>query len=359
MEFKNRAEQTFKSLKVSWEKKIMELTFTKKFDFEEEEFQVKKSPFREVVSFIGGNLKFLIIPGSRIEELEKREFEYEKTISKRKFIKRLKSPLTILGICIIFFIVTIAVFPDWLSTYTFVEASEKIYIGRFAAPSTAHPLGQTELGRDVLAKIIYGARSSLTIALPSIALSVVTGTALGITAAFYGGWIDSIIMRIMDTMLAFPGLILAMVFIAVWGQKMEYIMFAYGIIGIPFYSRLIRGNVLQARELPYIQAAKVSGAGNGRIMFRHILPNIIQPVIISVTFNIGGIILNLAGLSFLGFHDPRMIEWGDDINAARGNLVNAPWASLWPGFMIAITVLGFMLLGDGLRDALDPRLKNL
>jgi len=166
-------------------------------------------------------------------------------------------------------------------------------------------------------------------------------------------------MRIMDIFLAFPGLILAMVFIAIWGQEIQYIMLAWGILGIPYYSRLIRGNVLQARKLPYIEAAKVSGAGNWRIMFKHIMPNVIQPIIISFTFDIGGIILSLAGLAFLGFSDPRMIEWGNDISQARVHLYDAPWASLWPGFIILITVLGFMLVGDGLRDALDPKLKNL
>lgn len=140
---------------------------------------------------------------------------------------------------------------------------------------------------------------------------------------------------------------------------MENIMLAFGILGVPFYARLIRGNVLQARNLPYVEAARVSGAGNWRIMFRHILPNCIQPVIIAVTFAIGGVILSLAGLSFLGFSDPTLVEWGNDLSQARLHLQTAPWASIWPGFMILFTVLGFMLLGDGLRDALDPRLKNL
>jgi peptide/nickel transport system permease protein len=166
-------------------------------------------------------------------------------------------------------------------------------------------------------------------------------------------------MRIMDVFLAFPGLILALVFVAIMGQRMEYIMLAYGILGVPYYSRLIRGSVLQARELPYVEAAKVAGSGNWRIMFRHVLPNCIQPIIISFTFDIGGIILSLAGLAFLGYSDPRLIEWGNDINVARLRLYDAPWAAFWPGMMILITVLGFMLVGDGLRDALDPRLKNL
>lgn len=227
-------------------------------------------------------------------------------------------------------------------------------LGSWNPPSPEHPLGQ-----DVLGRLIWGARASLVIAIPSIFLSVIFGIVFGIIAGFYGGWIDSIIMRIMDIFLAFPGLILAMVFIAIWGQRVEYIMLAYEIIGIPFYSRLIRASVIQAKDLPYVEAVRVSGAGKLRIMFKHIMPNCIQPVIISFTFQIGGVILSLAGLSFLGFSDPTLIEWGNDVSSARLKLYESPWAAVWPGMAILFTVLGFMLLGDGLRDALDPHLKNL
>ena len=293
-----------------------------------------------------------------------REFEHEQQVSRRKFIRRFKSTLTIIGIGLVFFVITLAVFPYWISFYTFEQAQQATGT-YFQPPSPAHPLGTTLYGRDVLARIIFGARTSLTVALPAITMSVVFGVILGVISAYYGGWVDSLIMRLSDVLLAFPGLILALVFISVFsnffhtGVQIEYIMLAWGILGIPGYARLIRGNVLQARELPYIQAARVSGASNGRIMFRHILPNVIQPIIIAVTFDVGGIILSLAGLSFLGFSDPRMIDWGNAINEARDRLYDAPWASMWPGVIILISVLGFMLLGDGLRDALDPRLKNL
>ncbi|MCJ7651026.1 MAG: ABC transporter permease [Candidatus Lokiarchaeota archaeon] len=326
----------------------------------EEDFEIEeeKTVFKEVLSWFFKNIKFLLIPGSRIDELTYQEIEYEKLRSKRKFIRRFKSFLTILGIILIFTIVSFAVLAPWISPGTFDEANG-IFYNEWGPPSPVNPLGQTKFGRDVLTRLIWGARSSLTIALPAITFSVFFGVIIGVISAYYGGWVDSIIMRIMDVFLAFPGLILAMVFIAIWGQEIQYIMLAWGILGIPYYSRLIRGNVLQARRLPYIEAAKVSGAGDGRIMFKHILPNVIQPIIISFTFDIGGIILSLAGLAFLGFSDPRMIEWGNDISIARAFLYNAPWASMWPGFIILLTVLGFMLVGDGLRDALDPKLKNL
>jgi len=328
----------------------------------EQEFELEerkeKSIVKNIFKWIGLNLKFLFVPGYRIEELTIREQEYEKTISKRKFIRRLKSILTIIGIAIVFMIVTFAVFAPWISPYTFAE-SNGVYTGSWDPPSPGHLLGQTNFGSDILARMIWGARSSLTIALPAITLSVVVGVIFGIIAAYFGGWIDSVIMRISDIFFAFPGLIFAIVLVGVLGRRMEYIILAYGILGIPYYSRLIRASVLQAKELPYVEAARVSGAKNWRIMFKHIMPNCIQPIIISFTFDIGGVILSFAGLAFLGYSDPSLIEWGRDIDIGRGHLVNAPWASFWPGLMIIFTVLGFMLIGDGLRDALDPRLRNL
>jgi len=325
----------------------------------------KENTFKKMIYWLGRNIKFLLIPGSRLEELSLREFEYEKTISKRKFIRRLKSVLTILGIVIIFTVVTLAIFGTWIAPYTFDEATG-LFLDPWSNPTPEHPLGTTKFGRDILSRIIYGARSSLTIALPAITLSVVTGVIIGIISGYFRGWVDTVIMRVVDVFLAFPGIILALVFIAIFrgpgGVTMQPIMLAYGILGVPYYARLIRGSVLQARQLPYIEAAKVAGAGNWRIMFKHVLPNCIQPIIISFTFDIGGIILSLAGLAFLGFSDWRLIEWGNDINIARERLwdvMNFPHAAFWPGMMILLTVLGFMLVGDGLRDALDPRLKNL
>lgn len=256
------------------------------------------------------------------------------------------------------YVITLAVFGSWIAPYTFAEADD-VYGVYWTEPSPDHILGTTYMGRDVYARMIYGARASLTMALPAIGTSLVAGIVLGVISAYQGGWVDTLIMRVFDVMLAFPALIFAIVIVSIFGRQLNNIIMAYGILGIPYYSRLIRGNVLQAKELPYVQAAKVAGAKNWRIMFKHILPNTIQPIIISFTLDIGGVILSFAGLAFLGYSDPDLIEWGRDINLARGHILTAPWASLWPGVMIIITVLGFMLLGDGLRDALDPKLKNL
>lgn len=323
-----------------------------------EEEREQKGYFKKLFSWLGKNLKFIFVPGYIPEDLIKRRTDYEMLRSKRKFIRRLKSTLTIVGIVILLLIVTLAVFAPWIAQYSFFDLTS-FFWNAWRAPNTAHPLGTTDHGRDVLGRIIWGARSSLTIALPALLFAVFFGVIVGVISGYFGGWVDGILMRIMDVFLAFPGIILILVMISIFGPRMEYFMLAYGILGIAGYSRLIRGSVLQAKELPYVEAARVSGAGHFRMIFKHILPNTFQPVLISFTFDIGGIILSLAGLSFLGYGDSSLIEWGNDIAKGRYHLYDAPWAALWPGFMIVITVLGFMLVGDGLRDALDPRLKNL
>jgi len=323
-----------------------------------EEEREQKGYFKKLFSWLGKNIKFLFVPGYIPEDLIKRRNDYEMLKSKRKFIRRLKSTLTVIGIGILFVIVTFAVFAPWISQYSFYDLTS-YFFNAWRPPSEAHPFGTTGDGRDVLGRLIWGARASLTIALPALLFAVFFGVIVGVISGYFGGWVDGILMRIMDVFLAFPGLILILVMINIFGTRMEFFMLAYGILGIAGYSRLIRGSVLQAKELPYVEAARVSGAGHWRMIFRHILPNVFQPVLISFTFDIGGIILSLAGLSFLGYGDARLIEWGNDIATGRFHMYDAPWAALWPGFMIVLTVLGFMLVGDGLRDALDPRLKNL
>lgn len=341
----------------------MVLLKPKKFEEEvgyKEEVQEarEESAVKHVLKWIIHNYKFLLVPGSRLEDLTQRQLTYEKQVSKRKFLSQLKSPLTLLGIIIILCMVTIAVFCDWIAPYPF-KVANGINTNAYSPPTPEHLLGTTMLGRDVLSRMIFGTVTSLTLALPAVVIGVVLGVSLGIIAAYYEGWIDSLIMRLVDIFLAFPGLILVMVLISIWGQRLEIIITVWGLLGIPIYSRLIRGSVLQAKNLPYIQSAKISGAGNFRIMFRHILPNCIQPIIIAFSFEMGATVLNLAALAFLGFYDPNLIEWGHDISLGRYYLYSAPWISIGPGIMILIFVLGFMLLGDGLRDVLDPKMKNL
>lgn len=315
-----------------------------------------KTQFNEVLAVYS---KFLLIPGKKDDELKKRDFLYNRLKSKRKFASKLDNTLTKIGISAIFIVICWAVFAPWLARYNYNLVQGIDYsVDWYEPPSATHPLGVSKFGRDVLSRMIWGARSSLSIGLIAIVMSSVLGVIVGILSAYQGGIIDSIIMRIVDIIMAFPGLIMIIIIVSILGNEMYYIMLIYGVLGIPGYARLIRGSVLQEKTKTYVEASKVSGSSDWRIMFRHLLPNCIAPIIVAVTFNIGGIILSLAGLSFLGFGDLSLIEWGTDINLARNKLPTAPWASIWPGVGIFITVLGFMLLGDGLRDAFDPRLQK-
>ncbi len=303
--------------------------------------------------------KFLVVPGKKDEELEKRDFLYNRLKSKRKFYTKLNNPLTKVGIVVVLLVATWAFFAPWLSPYAFrLVAVKDPNSADYLPPSALHLFGTTKFGRDVLGRLVWGARASLSIGLVAIVISSVFGVIVGIISAYYGGILDSIIMRLVDIIMAFPGLVMIIIIVSIYGSNMSYIMLIYGILGIVGYARLIRGTALQEKSRTYVEAAKVSGSRDWRIMFTHILPNCITPVIVAVTFDIGGIILSLAGLSFLGFGDPRLVEWGTDINIAQRQIEYAPWAAFWPGFAILLAVLGFMLLGDGLRDALDPRLQE-
>ena len=312
-----------------------------------------REQLKEILTF--KYLLFLLRPGAEDEELEKRDFEMNKFRTKRSFLRRLKAPLTILGISIVFVISTWAIFGHWISFISFRDLSYELHAGAFDAPSFVHPFGQGEWGRDVWGRLIWGARASLTMGLASIAISVSGGIILGTIAAYKGGWIDNIIMRLGDIISSIPGLVLTIIVVSVMGYDVKNILLSWGLLGITGYARLMRSAAISQRAMTYVQSAKVSGASEWRIMFRHILPNSIAPIIVAVSFDIGGMILGLAGLAFLGFGAEGIIEWGRDVAGNKQALIYAPWAAIWPGIGIIITVLGFMLLGDGLRDALDPR----
>jgi peptide/nickel transport system permease protein len=302
-------------------------------------------------------LFFLFRPGYEDEELERRDFEMNKFKTKRSFLRRLRAPLTIIGISIVFVISTWAVFGHWISFIDFRALSYDLHPTDFDEPSFLHPFGTGEFGRDVWGRLIWGARASLTMGLSSIAISVTGGIILGVIAAYKGGWIDNLIMRLGDIISSIPGLVLTIIVVTVMGYDVRNILLSWGILGITGYARLMRSAAISQRAMTYVQSAKVSGASEWRIMFRHILPNSLAPMIVAVSFDIGGMILGLAGLAFLGFGAEGVIEWGRDVSENKEALIYAPWAAIWPGLGIIITVLGFMLLGDGLRDALDPRTK--
>jgi peptide/nickel transport system permease protein len=326
-------------------------------DNKEEKYR-KKSSSQTVLSWFLHNLKFILIPRSKSKILSLKEFEYEKNLSKRRLLNRFKSSITIIGIVLIFVIVSIAVYQSWISPYTYEEAIHRV-LAESNPPSPIHPLGTNHYGQDILARIIFGTRPTLIIVFSSISISLMLGVPIGLISAYFGGWIDTIFMRLMDIILSFPGVIFAMIILIIWGNTFINIILVFGFIGIPYYARIMRNEALKVKDLPYIDAAKVIGANKRNIIFKHILPNSFQPIIIAFSFNVGRLLVNLSILAFLSLNDPGWIEWGSDIASARNFMFDTPWALVWPSVMILITVIGFYLFGDGLRDALDPKMKNI
>jgi len=230
---------------------------------------------------------------------------------------------------------------------------------RLQPPSAKHWLGTDKLGRDIFSRIVFGARISVEIGVISVGIALVVGTLMGALGGYYGGWLDSILMRIVDIMLAFPSILLAIAIMAVLGPSLENAMVAIGLVNVPTFARVVRSTVLSVKATEYIEAARAIGSRDGRIIFRHILPNCIAPIIVTATLSIGTAILDAAGLSFLGLGaQPPTPEWGAMLADTRDLLLKAPWVAIFPGIAIMLNVLGFNLLGDGLRDALDPRLKQ-
>jgi len=300
-------------------------------------------------------LKFFLIPNYQPEKITILEKTLLKEKTQRSTFRKLLTPLTIIGGSIILIMIFIAIFAPWLTPYSYKDLSLEVFTGSFESPSPEHLLGTTKFGRDVLGRLIYGSRESLTLGISALLVGYTFGIVFGLVAAYFGGLVDNVIMRIFDLVMTLPGLIIALIFGAIFGKTMETFMIAFGILMIPGNARLIRSQVLQVKENLYIEAAKTSGAKNFRIMFKHILPNAIAPMIVSASFSLGGIILGITALTYLGMGEPNVVEWGWDINVGRERLASAPWAFLWPGFCIVFTVFGFILLGDGLVDAFNPR----
>jgi len=270
----------------------------------------------------------------------------------RRFVRAfLRHRGAVLGLVFLVFWVSIAVFAPAIAPRDPLEIN---MVGR-VGPSLEYPLGTDRLGRDILSRIMYGARISLLIGVVSVAIGLTIGSMIGILAGFVGGRLDTVLMRFIDALLAFPGVLLALVVIAALGPSLTNVMIAVGISAIPEYARLARASSLSVKERPYIEAAWANGARAGGIMVRHLLPNIAGPLIVLSTLQVGTAILVGSGLSFLGMGaQPPTPEWGLMTANGRDYLDSAWWMSTFPGLAILTTVIAFNLVGDGLKEALDP-----
>ena len=237
------------------------------------------------------------------------------------------------------------------------DPSAQELVRRLEAPSLAHPFGLDELGRDILARLLAGARISLLVGLAVVSVSSTVGMLLGSIAGYFGGYVDDAISRVVDVLMAFPGILLAIALVAVLGPSLTNVVLALSVIGWVGYARLVRGQALRARELDFVQAARALGAGSTRIVLRHVLPTALPAVVVQATLGMAGAIIAEASLSFLGLGvQPPTPSWGTMLDAGRAHLFDAPHLTLFPGLAIALLVLGFNFLGDGLRDRVDPKL---
>jgi peptide/nickel transport system permease protein len=266
-----------------------------------------------------------------------------------------RNPVAMGGFVGVALMVLAAVLAPWIAPF---DPTALNYDKLLEAPNAVHWFGTDDLGRDILSRVLWGGRESLRVGFMGIAIAITGGTIVGLVSGFYGGRVDTFIQRIVDVMLAFPTILLLLSIVAALGPSLQTVLVALGLSSIPSYSRLVRGSVLAAKNFEYVTAARLVGATNRRIMMRHILPNVVAPIIIYSTLGLGSAIIATAGLSYIGLGaQPPSPEWGAMLNYGRSYLRDAWWMSIFPGLSIFATVLCINLLGDGLRDALDPRLR--
>lgn len=285
--------------------------------------------------------------------------QYKKKSQFREILHRLfKNKMAVVGLCILLFFVLLAIFADLLFDYDTKVIAQDIG-NMFAAPSKEHWFGTDELGRDILARIVHGTRVSLEVGIVAVTFSMLIGVPLGAIAGYYGGKLGEVIMRCSDILSALPSIMLALTIITALGQSMLNMMIAVGISAIPGYIRIVRASVLTVKDQEYIEATRAIGDRDFIIIFKHVLSNCLGPLIVQATLRVATAIQSIASLSFLGLGiKPPTPEWGLMLSSGRNYLRDDPWLTIFPGIAIMLVVLSLNLLGDGLRDALDPKLKK-
>jgi peptide/nickel transport system permease protein len=264
----------------------------------------------------------------------------------------------VLGLSIVLFLTLMSLLAPVLKPYD--SRSDRNLRARLAPPSAEHIFGADELGRDIFTRVLHGGRISLRAGLLAVAFASVVGTLLGVLAGFVGGWVDIAVVWAVDLLLAFPGILLAIAIVATLGPNLTNALLAIAITQVPIYTRIMRSAVLQVKQAEYVQAARAVGAGGVRVVLRHVLPNSLAPLIVQLTLSIGTAILDVAALGFLGLGaQPPAPEWGLMIRDGFSQFLRAPWMSIFPGVGIFLSVVGFNLLGDAIRDVLDPRLRGV
>jgi len=291
-----------------------------------------------------------------VQENDTHKLEKPESQLKQMWDVLIQNKAAVAGMIIILFLIFLALFSKFVMPYDPNYADLSM---NKQAPSSAHWFGTDEQGRDIFSRVIDGTKISLSVGVTAVAFALIMGTLFGAVAAYKGGKTDTVIMRFMDIMLSIPDILLAITFMAALGRGIDKAVIAIGIVTIPEYARIVRGSILSIKDSEYVQAAKVIGNSDMRIIFKHILPNVLSPIIVRATLGISTAVLNTAALGFLGLGvQPPAAEWGDMLGRARVFIFEAPYMLIFPGIAITITVLAFNLLGDGLRDAFDPKARK-
>ena len=291
------------------------------------------------------------------------EQEEKQTYKKRSQVSAVwhrlkKNKLAMLGLIILCVMIGLAVFADFIADYDTVVIGQDMS-QRLLTPSLEHLCGTDQFGRDVFARIIHGGRLSLSLSIISMSIAVAIGAFIGAVAGYYGGRVDDVLMRLMDILLAIPPMLMSISIVAALGQSMVNLLIALAIAYIPVFARVIRSTILSIKGQEFVEAARACGTSNARIILRHIIPNAIGPIIVEATLTMGAAILVISSLSFMGLGiEPPAPEWGTMLYEGREVIRSSPYLIIFPGIAIALSVMSLNLLGDGLRDALDPRLKN-